>query len=79
MTKKTTRFKPKPLKNELAIFRSFLRIVEKQAQDLMNKSWTSPELSDEYFRDSLVALLHVTTRTHNKVKLIEEKLEKKGG
>ena len=79
MAKKTKRFQKKPLKNELSIFRNFLRITEKQAQDLLNDSGTNPDLGNEYFRDALIALLHVTTRVINKVQEIEERLKEEGG
>lgn len=80
MGKRTSRFQKKPLKAELSIFRNFLGIIEKQTQDFLNASWSDPTLLKyEYFRDSLVALAHITTRVINKVKEIEERLEREGG
>lgn len=53
--------------------------VEKQAQYFLNDSWTNPDLGDEYFRDALIALAHIITRVINKVKDIEERLEREKG
>ena len=77
MAKTNKRFQKKPFNNELAIFRNFLGTIEKQAQYFLNEV-ANPDLGDEYFRDALIALVHITTRVINKVKVIEKRLEEKG-
>ena len=66
-------------KTQLYNFRSTMELTEKLTEKLLFDSWANPDLGDEYFRDALVAMLHVTTRTLNKVQEIEKRLEREKG
>lgn len=79
MAKTTKRFKKPSLREQLSIFRGTIGSTEYLAEKLLHDSWTEPELSDEYFRDSLIALTHITTRLINSIKKIEERLKEEGG
>lgn len=78
MAKTNKRFQKPPLSAQLSILRSTIGSTEYLAEKLLHDSWAEPELSDEYFRDSLIALTHITTRVINGIKKIEDKLKEEG-
>ncbi len=79
MTKTNKRFQKPSLSAQLSIFRSTIGSTEYLAEKLLHDAWTEPELANEYFRDSLIALTHITTRIINSIKKIEERLKEEGG